>query len=53
MDQEFKKELSHFMLGIKRVIASNKRQAGISIDEGNKAMIFDVYKTLCNVLHQV
>ena len=32
MDQLFKKELSQFMSGMKRVIASNKRQYGISIE---------------------
>ena len=52
MDEGFKKELSQFMSGMKRVIASNKRQDGISIEEGKKAMSFDVYKTLCDVLHQ-
>ena len=41
------------MPGMKRVIASNKRQAGISITEGKKSMSFDFYKTLCDVLHQV
>ena len=52
MDKIFKKELSQFMSGMKRVIASNKRQDGISIEEGKKAMILYIYKTLCDVLHQ-
>ena len=52
MDQEFKKELSQFMSGMNRVIASNKRQAGIIIDEGKKAMSFHVYNKLYDVLHQ-
>ena len=52
MDQGFKKEISQFMSGMKILIASNKRQDGISLEEGNKAMSFDVYKTLCDVLHQ-
>ena len=51
MDQGFKKELSQFMSGIKRLIASNNRQDGISIKEGKKAMSFDVYKKICNLLH--
>ena len=38
---------------MKIVIASNKRQDGISLEEANKAMCFDVYKTICGVLHQV
>ena len=52
MDQEFKKELSQFMSVMKRVISSNKRQAGISIGAGQKAISFDVYKTLCDLIHQ-
>ena len=52
MDQGFKKELSQFILETKRVIASNKRQYWISLEEGKKAIIFDVYKRLCDVLHQ-
>ena len=38
---------------MKIINASNKRQDGISLEDGKKAMSFDVYKTLCNVLHQV
>ena len=52
MDQGFKKELPQFISGTKRLIASNKRQDGISLEEVKKAVIFDVYKTLCDVLHQ-
>ena len=52
MDREFKKQISQFMLVIKRVIISINRQYGISLEEGNKEMSFDVYKTLCDVLHQ-
>ena len=37
---------------MKRVISPNKRQAGISLNEGNKAMSFYVYRILCNVLNQ-
>ena len=40
------------MPGMKRVIASNNKQAGISINEGKKSISFDVYKTLYDVLHQ-
>ena len=53
MDQGFKKELSQFISETKRVIASNKRQYGISLEEGKKVIIFDVYKRLCDVLHKV
>ena len=51
-DQGFKKELYQFMSGMKRVIASNKRQDRISLEEVKKAIIFYVYKTLCYVIHQ-
>ena len=51
-DQGFKKELSQFMSGMKRLITSNKRQDGISLEEVKEAMSCDVYKTLCGVLHQ-
>ena len=37
---------------VKRVIASNKSQYEISIEEGKKTTRFDVYKTFYNVLHQ-
>ena len=39
------------MSGMKRVIASNKKQYGISLDEVKKAMSFDVCKTLCDVIN--
>ena len=52
MNQLFKKELYHFMSGTKRVIAFKNRQDGISLEEVNKAVNFDIYKTLCNILHQ-
>ena len=37
---------------MKRLIYSNKRQDGISIEEGKKATSFDVYKTLCDIIYQ-
>ena len=46
MDGEFKKELFQFMSRIKRVVASNKRQSGASLDEGKNSMSFEVYKIL-------
>ena len=51
MDGEFKKELSQFMSGMKRVDATNNRQSGASIDEGKKVVIFEVYKGLCEELY--
>ena len=38
----FKKGLSKFISGLKRVVAANKRESGASIDEGKRAMGFDV-----------
>ena len=37
---------------MKRVIPSNKRQDGISLEERKKAVSFYVYKTLRNIIHQ-
>ena len=36
MDGDFKKELSQFMLGMKRVVAAHKRESGASLDEGGE-----------------
>ena len=51
MDREFKKELSQFMVGMKRFVASNKRESVASLDEGKKAISFEVYKILCEELY--
>ena len=40
------------MSGMNRVIAYNNRQDVISLEEGNKAVSFNFYKTLCDILHQ-
>ena len=50
-DRKFKKEISKFMSGMKRVVAANKRESGASIDEGKRAMIFEAYKRLCEELY--
>ena len=39
--------------GMKRVVAANKRQSGASLDEGKKAMSFEVLKRLCEDLYNV
>ena len=39
------------MPGMKIFVAANKRESSASIDEGNKAMIFEVYKRLCEELY--
>ena len=44
MDGELNKEIYQFMLVMKRVFASNKREYGAIINEGRKAMSFVVYK---------
>ena len=38
---------------MKRVVAANKIQSGASLDEGKKAMIFEVYKRLREELYKV
>ena len=51
VDGGFKKELSQSMSGMKIVVAANKRESGASLDEGKKAMNFEVYKRLCEELY--
>ena len=46
IDGELKKELSQFMLGIKIVVAANKRESGASLDEGKKAIFLGVQKII-------
>ena len=50
-DVGFKKELSQFKLGMKRVVAANKRESGASLDEGKREMSFEVYKRLCEEMY--
>ena len=40
MDGGFKKELSQFMSGMKRVVATNKRESGANIDVGGEGSEF-------------
>ena len=40
------------MSGMKIVVAGNKRQSGTIIDEGKKALIFEVYKRLCEEMYK-
>ena len=51
MDGGFKKELSKFMSVIKIVVADNKRESGTILDEGKRAMSFELYKRLCKELY--
>ena len=41
------------MSGMKIFVAANKRESGASLDEGKKAMHFEVYKRLCEELYNV
>ena len=50
MPEEFKIELSQFMSGMKRTVASQKYYSGEILDEGNKTMSYGVYKNLCELL---
>ena len=47
---EFKIELSQFMSGMKRIVASQKSESEEILDEGKKSMIYEVYKELCELL---
>ena len=46
MGGECNKELYQFMLGMKRVVASNNREYGTNLNDGRKAINFEVYKRL-------
>jgi hypothetical protein len=52
MEEKMKQDISQFMGGMKRVVASAKATNGQSLDEGKKAMTFDVYKKLCDILYR-
>ena len=51
MDGGLKKELHQFMSGMKIFVAANKREYGASLDEGKRAMSFEVFKRLCEELY--
>ena len=51
MGRGFEKEISQFMLEMKRVVAANKRESSASIDEGKRAMGFEVYTRLCEKMY--
>ena len=50
--EEFNIELSQFMIGMKRTVASQKADSGESLDEGGKSMSYEVYKKLCRLLFE-
>ena len=51
VDGGFKKELYKFIPGMKIFVADNKSKYSASLDEGKRAMSFEVYKILCEELH--
>ena len=50
MPEEFKIEISQFISGMKRTIASQKAYSGESLDEGKKLRSCWVYKKLCEII---
>ena len=52
MPKEFNIDITEFMSGMKRMVASQKAESGESLDEGNKLMSYEVYKKLCGLLFE-
>ena len=50
--KEFNIELSQFMSGMNRTVASQKAESGYILDEGKKSMSYEVYKKLCELLFE-
>ena len=50
MPDGFKDELKHFMAGMKRTVASDRRAHGRRLEEGKKPMTFEVYSKICEIL---
>ena len=51
--EEFKIELSQFMSGMNRTVASKTDESGEILDEGKKLMSYEVYKKLWEFLFEV
>ena len=47
---ELNKELKKFMAGLRRTVAKDIQDQGISCEQGKSAMGFSVYKRLCEIL---
>ena len=47
MPKKFKIEISQFMSGMERTVASKRSKSGESLDEGKKLMSYEVYKKFC------
>ena len=52
MSEEFKIDISQFMSGSNRTVASQKAESGELLDEGKKLMSCEVYKKLCGSLFE-
>ena len=52
MPEDFNFEISQFMSGMNRTIASKTDESGESLDEGKKSMRYEVYKKLCELLFE-
>lgn len=50
MPDILKEELKHFMAGMKRTVASDRRANGRRLEEGKKPMTYEVYSKLCEFL---
>ena len=50
MSEEYEKDLSQLMSGLKRTVAAEKGVSGRDLDEGKKGMSFEVYKRMCEIL---
>ena len=52
MGEEYETDLSQFMSGLKRTVASSRAASGQRLDEGKKGMQFEVYKKMCEILYK-
>jgi hypothetical protein len=50
MKDDLLKNLKEFMGGIKRTAVTEKKESGVSLDEGKKSMSYEVYSMLCSIL---
>ena len=48
-DEEYKKELSQLMSGLKGTVAASRGVRGRDLDEGKKGMSFEVYTIMCEI----
>ena len=48
-DDDYDKDLSQFMSGLKRTVTLSRAASGRSLDKGKKGMSFKVYKAMCKI----